>query len=346
MMSCLKTVKDNKLDGLVMIGGDGTNTYAAILAEFFRKHKSSCDVVGIPKTIDGDLQNEYIEVSFGFDTAVKTFSHMISNIARDALSAAKAWHFIKLMGRDASQVTLDCAIMTQCNMALIGEEIKNEGMLLSDITEKMCDMIQERALNGRNYGVILIPEGVIQFIPTMRVLVDFLNSELKEGSDHMKQLQAFTELSEKINYVRSLLKHSSPTNLSNFDVLPRDIQAQLLLERDPHGHIQISQVPIEQLFMQICAQKLKTRKRYVASGTKFRANGHFFGYDGRSCYPSNFDAQYCYALGRVGAALISGGFNGYMARVYDVENGKKFAYFCRRRDEWEINDCYRYVGPV
>jgi len=206
----------------------------------------------------------------------------------------------------------------------------------------------------------------------------------KEGSEHMKQLEAFTELSEKINYVRNLLKHSSPTNLSNFDVLPRDIQAQLLLERDPHGHIQISQVPIEQLFMQICAQKLKTRKRYVASGTKFRANGHFFGYDGRSCYPSNFDAQYCYALGRVGAALISGGFNGYMARVYDlekdveewkagavpitsllnieirhekplpvikkalvdVENGKKFAYFCRRRDEWEINDCYRYVGPV
>lgn len=195
---------------------------------------------------------------------------------------------------------------------------------------------------------------------------------------------AFAEMSEKINYVRTLLKSSSPTNLSNFDVLPRDIQAQLLLERDPHGNIQISQVPIEQLFMQICAQKLKTRKRYVASGTKFRANGHFFGYDGRSCYPSNFDTQYCYSLGRVGTLLIAGGFNGYMSRVYDlekdveewkagaipitmllnieirhgkpkpvikkalvdVENGKKFAYFLKRRDDWAVDDCFRYVGPI
>merc|ERR1719474_1773779 len=277
-LASLKTVNDNKLDGLVIIGGDDSNTNAAILAEFFQKHKSKCTVVGIPKTIDGDLQNEYIEVSFGFDTAVKTYSEMISNIARDSLSAAKAWHFIKLMGRDASQVTLDCAIMTQCNMALIGEEIQNESMLLSDITEKMCDMIQQQALNGKNYGVILIPEGVIQFIPSMKVLIDFLNTTLKEGSVHLKKIEAFAEMSDKIRYVRTLLKSSSPTNLSNFDVLPRDIQAQLLLERDPHGNIQISQVPIEQLFMQICAQKLKTRKRYVASGTKFRANGHFFGY--------------------------------------------------------------------
>ena len=192
MLSSLKTVTDNNLDGLVIIGGDDSNTNAAILAEFFQKHKSKCTVVGIPKTIDGDLQNEYIEVSFGFDTAVKTYSEMISNIARDSLSAAKAWHFIKLMGRDASQVTLDCAIMTQCNMALIGEEIQNESMLLSDITEKMCDMIQQRALDGKNYGVILIPEGVIQFIPSMKVLIDFLNTTLKEGSQHLEKVEGLS----------------------------------------------------------------------------------------------------------------------------------------------------------
>jgi len=384
MLSSLKTMTDNKLDGLVVIGGDDSNTNAAVLAEFFKKHKSKCTVVGIPKTIDGDLQNEYIEVSFGFDSAVKTFSQMISNIARDAVSAAKAWHFVKLMGRDASQVTLDCALQTQPNIALIGEEIESESMLLSDITEKMCDIVEERALNGKNYGVVLIPEGVIQFIPSMKVLIDFLNNTLKEGSEHLKRVEEFAEMSEKIHYVRGLLRSSSPTNLSNFDVLPRDIQAQLLLERDPHGNIQISQVPIEQLFMQIVAQKLKLRKKYVASGTKFRANGHFFGYDGRSCFPSNFDAQYCYSLGRVASLLIAGGFNGYMARVYDLERdvtewragaipitmllnieirhgrpkpvikkalvdvneGKKFAFFLRRRDEWAIHDCYRYIGPI
>merc|ERR1712154_114868 len=339
---------------------------------------------GVPKTIDGDLQNEYIEISFGFDTATKTFSQMISNIARDAVSAGKAWHFIKLMGRDASQVTLDCALLTQPNMALIGEEIQGDNMLLHDVTEKMVDMIEERALNGKNYGVILIPEGVIQFIPSMKTLIDFLNKTLKEGSDHLKKVEELNEMCEKIKYVRDLLRESSLTNLSNFDVLPKDIQAQLLLERDPHGNIQMSQVPTEQLFMQIVAQKLKKRKKYVASGTKFRANGHFFGYDGRSGFPSNFDAQYCTALGRVGTLLIAGGYNGYMARVYDlekdveqwragaipitmllnieirhgkpkpvikkalvdVENGKKFAYFLKRRDDWAIDDCFRYVGPI
>jgi len=289
------------------------------------------------------------------------------------------------MGRDASQVTLDCALQTQPNLALIGEEIEAENMLLHDITERMCDVIEERACAGRNYGVVLIPEGVIQFIPSFKVLIDFLNHTLKEGSDHLAAVEACAEMSEKIAYVRKLLRASSPTNLSNFDVLPRDIQAQLLLERDPHGNIQISQVPIEQLFMQICAQKLKGRKKYTATSSKFRGNGHFFGYDGRSCFPSNFDAQYCYALGRVGALLIRGGHNGYMARVYALERqatewragaipitmllnieirhgapkpvikkalvdleGNKFGYFAKRRDEWAApqKDMYRYVAPI
>eukprot|EP01083_Nonionella_stella_P197196 725169_1 len=384
MKASLDTVDKNRLDGLVVIGGDDSNTNAAILAEYFSSNGSKCTVVGIPKTIDGDLQNEYIEVSFGFDTAVKTYSHMISNIARDCVSAAKAWHFVKLMGRDASQVTLDCAIQTQPNIALIGEEIQAENKLLHDITDEMVDIIQERAMKGMNYGVCLIPEGVINFIPSFKVLIDFLNHTLKEGSKHLKIVEEFAEMSEKVKYVRKLLKASSPTNLSNFDVLPRDIQAQLLLERDPHGNIQISQVPIEQLFILICKQKLRRRNKYIEAGGKFRGQGHFFGYDGRSGFPSNFDAQYCYSLGRVGTLLISGGYNGYMARVYDleydvtkwqagaipitmlmnieirhgkpkpvikkclvdVEKGKKFTYFLRRRDDWAVDDCFRYIGPI
>eukprot|EP00486_Rosalina_sp_Unknown_P008944 CAMPEP_0201592232 /NCGR_PEP_ID=MMETSP0190_2-20130828/190179_1 /ASSEMBLY_ACC=CAM_ASM_000263 /TAXON_ID=37353 /ORGANISM="Rosalina sp." /LENGTH=567 /DNA_ID=CAMNT_0048050901 /DNA_START=203 /DNA_END=1906 /DNA_ORIENTATION=+ len=384
MQASLKTVEDNKLNGLVIIGGDDSNTNAAILAEFFQKNGSKCTVVGIPKTIDGDLQNEYIEVSFGFDTAVKTYSEMISNICRDAVSAAKTWHFVKLMGRDASQVTLDCALQTQPNIALIGEEIQQESMLLHDVTSKMVDIIEDRALNGMNYGVALIPEGVIQFIPSMKVLINYLNTTLKEGSKHLEAVEKLDEMSEKIQYVRTLLRDSSPTNLSNFDVLPKDIQAQLLLERDPHGNIQMSQVPIENLFIQICQQKLKQRKKYVESGTKFRGQGHFFGYDGRSCYPSNFDAQYCYSLGRVGTLLIAGNYNGYMARVYNleydvtewkigaipitmllnieirhgkpkpvikkalvnVESGPKFGYFVKRRDDWAYDTMYRYLGPI
>eukprot|EP00485_Elphidium_margaritaceum_P020591 CAMPEP_0202726274 /NCGR_PEP_ID=MMETSP1385-20130828/184528_1 /ASSEMBLY_ACC=CAM_ASM_000861 /TAXON_ID=933848 /ORGANISM="Elphidium margaritaceum" /LENGTH=594 /DNA_ID=CAMNT_0049392491 /DNA_START=97 /DNA_END=1881 /DNA_ORIENTATION=+ len=384
MAASLKTMADNNLDGLVVIGGDDSNTNAAVLAEFFAKNKSKCTVVGIPKTIDGDLQNEYIEMSFGFDTAVKTFAEMISNICRDAVSAAKTWHFVKLMGRDASQVTLDVALQTQPNLSLIGEEIQSENLLLHDVTENMVNIIEERALQGRNYGVVLIPEGVIQFIPSMKVLIDFLNETLKEGSKHLEEVEKLPELSDKIKYVRDILGKDSKTNLSNFDVLPRDIQAQLLLERDPHGNIQMSQVPIEQLFIQICDQKLRRRAKYVASKTKFRGQGHFFGYDGRSCYPSNFDAQYCNALGRVGTLLIASGMNGYMARVYDlehdvkrwkcgaipitmlmnieirhgkpkpvikkclvdVENGKKFSYFIKRRDDWAVDDCYRYLGPI
>ena len=188
-MMALRAATSNQLDGLVIIGGDGSNSNAAVLSEFFAKHQSRCRVVGVPKTIDGDLQNEYIEVSFGFDSAVKTYSHLISNIARDAKSAGKTWHFIKLMGRDASQVALDCALQTQPNITLIGEEIQEENMLLHDIAENMCDVIEERALNGKNYGVILIPEGIIQFMPSMKVLIDYLNTILAEGTEYIKAVE-------------------------------------------------------------------------------------------------------------------------------------------------------------
>jgi pyrophosphate--fructose-6-phosphate 1-phosphotransferase len=379
--SALNTVTENDLDGLMVIGGDDSNTNAAVLAEYFAANKSKCVVIGVPKTIDGDLQNEFIEMSFGFDTAVKTYSEMIANICRDSMSAKKAWHFVKLMGRDASHVTLDCALQTQVNMALIGEEIEKENMLLHDITEHLCDMIVERAAAGRNYGVVLIPEGVISFIPSMKALIHDLTELLKKGSPHLAAVEAFDELSEKIKYVREELGKLSRTNLRNFDVLPRDIQAQLLLERDPHGNVQMSQIPIEQLFIQVCDKQLSTRRDYKG---KFRGLGHFFGYDGRSGYPSNFDAQYCNALGRVGAVLINQKANGYMTRVYnleldvtewkagaipitmlmnmevrhgsakpvikkclvDVESGPKFHYYEKRRALWQIEDSYRFVGPI
>ena len=380
MFSSLKTVEENDLDGLVVIGGDDSNTNAAILAEFFQSQKSKCSVIGVPKTIDGDLQNEYIEISFGFDTAVKTYSGMISNIARDAVSASKAWHFIRLMGRDASHITLDCAIKTQPNITLIGEEIKYKKYSLDDIIKQITNVIIERAKRGKNYGNILIPEGVISFIPSMKQLINDLNELLKNGSKHLEVIEKM-EISDKILYVRNILNKKS---LENFDILPPNIQSQFLLERDPHGNIQMSQIPIEELFILICEENLKKDKRWKDLGMKFRGQGHFYGYDGRSCFPSNFDTQYCYALGRVSTLLLNNGKNGYMARVYDlekdvlewkagaipitflmnmeirhgnkkpvirkslvnVESGKKFKYFNKRREYWKYNDCYRSVEPI
>lgn len=382
MKSALNTVNSNKLDGLVVIGGDDSNTNAAVLGEFFTANKSKCVVVGVPKTIDGDLQNEYIEMSFGFDTAVRSYSEMISNICRDSKSARKAWHFIKLMGRDASQVTLDCAIQTHPNITLIGEEIQKENLLLHDVTEKMVDVIIRRYKQDKNYGVILIPEGIISFIPSMKALISKLNHMLKVGSEHLQNIEKLNEMSEKIKYIREELRKESLTNLQNFDVLPKDIQVQLLLERDPHGNIQMSQVPTEQLFILIVQKKLKERKEEYKG--KFRGIGHFFGYDGRSGFPTNFDANYCNALGRTATLLIQQKLNGYMSRVYNLENdvsewkcggipismllnmevrhgkpkpvirkclvdvdkGEKFYYFNKRRYDWEINDDYRYVGPI
>ena len=242
----LDTVNTNELDGLVVIGGDDSNTNAAVLAEYFKSNGSKCCVVGCPKTIDGDLQNEYIEMSFGFDTAVKIFSEMISNLCRDAVSAKKAWHFVKLMGRDASQVTLDVALQTHPNITFIGELVKARKMLLHDLTEDMVDVIEKRANEGKNYGVILIPEGIISFIPSMKATINDLNEMLKVGSKHLEVIEAFTEFSDKVAYIRNEFeKGNKITSLQNFDVLPRDIQAQLLLERDPHGNIQMSQIPIE-----------------------------------------------------------------------------------------------------
>ena len=381
MLASLKTIEENDLDGLVVIGGDDSNTNAAILAEFFQSKKSKCSVIGVPKTIDGDLQNEYIEISFGFDTAVKTYSSMISNIARDAVSASKAWHFIRLMGRDASHITLDCAIKTQPNITLIGEEIKYKKYSLDDIIKEITNVIIERAKRGKNYGNILIPEGIISFIPSMKQLINDLNGLLKAGSKHLEIIEKMEKLGDKISYVRNILNKKS---LKNFDILPPNIQSQFLLERDPHGNIQMSQIPIEELFILICEENLKKDKRWLDLGMKFRGQGHFYGYDGRSCFPSNFDTQYCYALGRVSSLLLNNGKNGYMARIYDlekdvlewragaipitflmnmetrhmkkkpvirkslvnVESGKKFAYFNKNRHHWRYNDCYRSVEPI
>jgi len=324
LATVLNVVTQHGLNGLVIIGGDDSNTNGAVLAEYLKKNNSQCVVVGVPKTIDGDLQNEYIEVSFGFDTAVKTYSQMISNICRDAVSSEKTWHFIKLMGRDASQVALDCALQTHANITLIGEEVEHEELLLYDIAEQMVNVIVKRAEQGRNYGVVLIPEGIISFIPSMKALIAELNEMLKKSSPHLKEIEKLEELSDKIAYCRAQFeKNNQKTHLQNFDSLPRDIQAQLLLERDPHGNVQMSQIPSENLFIMICERTIGQLKN---NKIQFRGQGHFFGYDGRACYPTNFDSQYCYNLGRVASLLVKYKYNGYMTRVYDLE---------RDVDEWK-----------
>jgi pyrophosphate--fructose-6-phosphate 1-phosphotransferase len=349
------------LDGLVIIGGDDSNTNAAILAEYFLNHGCQTFVVGVPKTIDGDLKNAYVNASFGFDTACKIYSEMIGNICRDALSAKKYTHFIKLMGRSASHIALECAFQTHPNITLIGEEIAANKMTLQQITELICDCIQKRAEQGKNYGIVLIPEGVIEFVPEMKKLIHELNGILAQGeSDPVAKL--------------------SPEARSAYTYLPKEIAEQLLLDRDPHGNVQVSHIATEQLFIHTVKKTLKNRQGFNG---KFSPIGHFLGYEGRCGYPSNFDANYCYALGCTAAALISNGLTGYMSVVQklaespeawepagipltmmmDVEErkGKKkpvikkalvdlegapFKCFSAQREAWGLQDDYRFPGPI
>lgn len=361
--AALNTVKERGLDGLVIIGGDDSNTNAALLAEYFVQEGVSTRVVGVPKTIDGDLKNENIEVSFGFDTACKTFSEIIGNIARDSLSAKKYYFFIKLMGRSASHIALECALQTHPNFTLIGEEVAAKKKTLQELTDEICDMISNRAEQGKNYGVILIPEGIIEFIPEFKVLIAELNrleKEFKTPRDHL-----------------------SPEALQCYDSLPEEMQAQLLLERDPHGNVQVSKIETERLFISAVKKELRKRKEAGHYQGKFSAQPLFCGYEGRSCLPSNFDCEYCYALGHVAALLIDGGFTGYMSSVYNLTRptaewkvagiplpsmitleerkgkttpvikkalvdlqGKPFALFAEHRARWALEDDYCYPGPI
>lgn len=363
LAASLKTVQDLGLDGLVVIGGDDSNTNAAVLAEYFLKNGCKCSVIGVPKTIDGDLKNPHIATSFGFDTAAKTYSEMIGNIARDALSAKKYTHFIKLMGRSASHITLECALATHPNIALIGEEIAQENKTLSQITSEIADIIQMRSEKGKNYGIVLVPEGLIEFIPEMKELISKLNALAAEGEMTVEKVQ---------NKLEGEAKHC-------FEALPEEIQKQLLLDRDPHGNVQVSMIETEKLLISAVKKELKARN---FSG-KFATQHHFFGYEGRAGYPSNFDSHYCYALGQTAALLIDEELTGYMACVGNLHRpttewslsglpitmlmnmetrkgkqkpviqkalvdleGKAFGFFKQCRKEWAEEDHYRYPGPI
>jgi len=380
MQASLNSVTSHNLDGLIIIGGDDSNTNAAVLAEYFVSKGSKCVVIGVPKTIDGDLQNEYIEISFGFDTATKVFAGLIANICRDAKSSLKKWHFIKLMGRDASHVTLESALYAKPNITLIGEEWNQESVLLPDIIDYICDRICDRADQGINYGVVLVPEGLLSFIPTMSKLFDRLG-DLMAHKKHRDAIENLKEQSEKIKYVRKLL--TSATIRGNFDVLPKDIQIQIIGERDAHGNINLSQIPTESLLIQTCAQELLRRKKKGEYVGKFKTCPHFFGYDGRCAFPTNFDANYCYALGLTASLLTRDRMNGYMCRVFDLEkrpedwgaggvpitmllnyerrnnrwkpvikkalvdiDGPVYRHFYARRKDWAAKDSYQLIGGV
>ncbi|MCH9609555.1 MAG: Pyrophosphate--fructose 6-phosphate 1-phosphotransferase [Chlamydiales bacterium] len=347
----LKTVLKNRLDGLVIVGGDDSNTNAAILAEYFLENGIKTRVVGVPKTIDGDLKNNFIETSFGFDTAAKIYSELISNIERDALSAKKYTHFIKLMGRSASHLTLECALRTHPNITVIGEEVAKKGLTLSQIVHQIADVISQRANRGKNFGVILLPEGLLEFIPQMSTVIDELNS--------------------------GTLSAESEAVLNS---LPQSIVEQLKMDRDPHGNIQLSHIQTERLLIHLVREELAQRSNFKG---KFSAVSHFFGYEGRAAFPSNFDANYTYALGMTAAVLIDRGLTGYMAMVnqltkppslwevgglpitmmmhmekrksvrkpviqkalVDLE-AEPFRYFVSQRDNWAIEDLYQFQGPI
>jgi pyrophosphate--fructose-6-phosphate 1-phosphotransferase len=350
-----------KLDGLVIIGGDDSNTNAAFLAEYFRDQGISTGVIGVPKTIDGDLKNRWIEASFGFDTACKIYAEMIGNICRDARSAKKYSHFIKLMGRSASHITLECALQTHPNLALIGEEVAAKKWTLPQIVDKICAMIVQRAEEGKNYNVILIPEGLIEFIPEMKALIRELNHLLIEGGKEIYQ-QLSPEVQKTLSY------------------LPEKIAKQLLLDRDPHGNVQVSHIATEELLIQLVQKQLAETPHFKG---KFAPIGHFLGYEGRCGYPSNFDANYCYALGFTAAALVASGCTGYMSALtnlqeppsewvpmgvplismmdFEERKGKKkavikkalvdlssepFKQFEAERSPWAAHDAYRFPGPI
>ncbi len=372
----LTTVKKLELDGLVIIGGDDSNTNAAVLAEYFLSHQVKTKVIGVPKTIDGDLKSEFIESSFGFDTACKTFSHLIGNICRDALSAKKYYHFIRLMGRSASHVTLECALQTHVNKALLTEEISKHNHSLEDIVNDLVQMVRVRAEQGKNYGVVLIPEGLLEFIPEFKDLIEQLNTLLADNQKHLDLLEAMNSVQEKRVYLKNYLSNSA---FECFAAIPETIQVQLLNDRDPHGNVRVSQIDTEQLLMLAVSEKL-TKENF--KGT-FSPLPHFMGYEGRAAWPSFFDAQYCYGLGFVAAQLLASGKTGYMAclrRLVDsVENwevyalpitmlmnieirhgkakpvikkalvdleGPVFSEFTSQREKWILEDQYQFPLPI
>ena len=370
--------KKHGITAVVIIGGDDSNTNAAVLAEYFAAHNTGVQVIGCPKTIDGDLKNEDIECSFGFDTATKTYSEIIGNIERDANSAKKYWHFVKVMGRSASHVALECALETRPNICLISEEVAAKKMSLSEIADYIADSVETRSNNGMNFGVAIIPEGVVEFVPEFSVLIHEIN-ELLAGSK-ADEFNALPTWGDKYGFIQNGLTEES---MNVFSILPVAIQQQLFLERDPHGNVQVSLIESEKLFSALVADKLAARKAAGTYNGKFGALHHFLGYEGRCAFPSNFDSDYCYSLGYNAFMLIQYGYNGYLSKISNLSKpasewvaggmpitkmmnierrhgedkpvikkalveleGAPFKYFEAHRDEWKYNTCFEYPGAI
>ena len=372
----LEILRKLDIKAVVIIGGDDSNTNACVLAEYYAAKNYGIQVIGCPKTIDGDLKNDQIETSFGFDTATKVYSELIGNIERDANSARKYWHFIKLMGRSASHIALECALQTQPNICIVSEEVEKKDMTLNQIVEQIATAVAKRAEDGNNFGVVLIPEGLIEFIPAIGRLIDELNDLLAAHGADYKDL-------EKDAQREYILAHLSKENAETFATLPEAVARQLSLDRDPHGNVQVSLIETEKLLSDMVAAKLDEWKKEGKFCGKFAAQHHFFGYEGRCAAPSNFDADYCYALGVSAAHLIANGKTGYMAIVQNLSastdewkaggvpitmmmnmerrngemkpvirkalvelDGAPFKKFAEKRDEWARQTCYVYPGPI
>jgi len=370
--------KKHGVTAIVIIGGDDSNTNAAVLAEYFAANNTGVQVIGCPKTIDGDLKNEDIECSFGFDTATKTYSELIGNIQRDANSGKKYWHFIKVMGRSASHVALECALECQPNICLISEEVAEKKMSLSQIANYIADSVCARAERGMNFGVAIIPEGVVEFVPEFSVLIQEIN-ELLAGSkaDKFNELPSWKD---KYEFIEKGLTNES---MAVFAILPEAIQQQLFLERDPHGNVQVSLIESEKLFSALVKDVLAERKKNGTFNGKFGALHHFLGYEGRCAFPSNFDADYCYSLGYNAFMLIQYGYTGYLSKVSNLSkpaeewvaggmpitkmmnierrhghdkpvirkalvelDGKPFKYFQANRDTWAVETAYTFPGAI
>ena len=368
-------LKELNISALVIIGGDDSNTNACVLAEYYKSINAGVQVIGCPKTIDGDLKNDMIETSFGFDTATKVYSEVIGNIERDCNSAKKYWHFIKLMGRSASHIALECALQTQPNYCIVSEEVEAKKMTLNEIVDDIAKVVAKRAEVGNNYGIVLIPEGLVEFVPAMKALIAELNDLLAHTPDFADQTPAAQR--------EFVLNNLSEANAATFASLPEGVARQLTLDRDPHGNVQVSLIETEKLLSEMVGKRLKEMAANGEFVGKFSALHHFFGYEGRCADPSNFDADYCYALGYNAAQLIKCGVTGYMSSVRNLTcpsiqwiaggipitmmmnmerrhgemkpviqkalvdlEGKPFQYFAKHRAEWAEKTCYTYPGPI
>ena len=372
----LEILRELNISALVIIGGDDSNTNAAVLAEYYKSINAGVQVIGCPKTIDGDLKNDVIETSFGFDTATKVYSEVIGNIQRDCNSAKKYWHFIKLMGRSASHIALECALQCQPNVCIISEEVEEKNMSLQDVVNYVADIVSARAAKGMNFGTVLIPEGLIEFIPAVKRLISELNDLLAKSAEEFAKVDAADQR-------QWIIAHLSEENAKVYESLPAGVARQLSLDRDPHGNVQVSLIETEKLLSEMVAKRLEEMRAEGRFNGKFASLHHFFGYEGRCADPSNFDADYCYALGFNAACLIRAGVTGYMSSVRNLTkpsvqwvaggipitmmmnmerrhgamkpviqkalvrlDGAPFQKFASKRDVWAVETSYVYPGPI